>query len=444
MNRARDDILTIFHAGLDAVNPEKAVKDHAALNGKILKLCDTFGRQQEYDLGEYKNIYLIGAGKASALMARGVKDILGSRISGGVISVKYGYTAAVSGIEIIEAGHPLPDENSVKAAEKVLETVRGAGESDLIISLISGGGSSLLCLPPGPISLEDKRAVNDLLLRSGASIHEINSVRKHISCIKGGRLAAEAWPATVLNLMISDVIGDDPGTIASGPFSSDNSTFSCALEILEKYELILKAPGTVLDYLKKGAAGLIDENPGQDSKFFGKIQNLIIASGVTALEAAKKKAITLGYNAIIISSGISGDTGKAASLHNDIAREVVASANPVPPACILSGGETTVKVKGRGLGGRNTEFVLHSAKHIAGLKNITLASIGTDGTDGPTDAAGAFADGNTVNRASALCLDVAEYLKKNDSYSFFKELADLIITGPTNTNVMDIRIILIS
>ncbi|MDI9424014.1 MAG: glycerate kinase, partial [Spirochaetota bacterium] len=389
-------------------------------------------------------IFVLGAGKATALMARAVEELLGDRISAGLISVKYGYTTSLARIETIEAAHPVPDEKGRRAAERILDMATGAGAGDLIISLISGGGSALLPLPAPPVTLEEKRQTTNLLLKSGASIHEMNAVRKHLSLIKGGNLARAAHPATVINLMISDVVGDDPDVIASGPLVPDASTFAEALSILERYGIADSVPASVLDRLRDGVKGLLPENPKVGEECFSGGTGIVIASNILALEAARSRAKSLGYTPVVLSSLIEGDTREAAMFHAAIAREMVASGNPVSaPACLISGGETTVEVRGKGLGGRNMEFALQSAILLDGTRGICVASVGTDGTDGPTDAAGAFADGRTVRRAMAIGLDAGKYASENDSYHFFERLGDLIVTGPTNTNVMDVRIIMV-
>ena len=299
-------------------------------------------------------------------------------------------------------------------------------------------------LPPENISLEDKRNATDLLLKSGANIHEINTVRKHISLVKGGNLARAVFPATVINLMISDVVGDNMDVIASGPFVPDDSTFPEALDIIKKYKLEDRIPVSILNYIRNGIKGEIKENLKQGDEFFNKITNYIAASNIIALQSAREEAEERGYNTIILSSLFQGETENLARMHTEIAREVMLSSNPVSkPACLISGGETTVTIKGNGLGGRNMEFVMQSALLINGYENLMIASIGTDGTDGPTDAAGAIADGHTVERTKKMGINIMDYIQNNDSYNFFKQLGDIIITGPTNTNVMDIRIILV-
>jgi hydroxypyruvate reductase len=449
---ARQDLKKIYQAAIEAVNSEKAIHDNLRLKNNILEVYAGDKPIKAFDLDGFKKIFVIGAGKATASMARAVEDLLGSRIYAGCICVKYGHTRNLSVIETIEAGHPLPDENSIAGAQRIKHLLESASADDLVISLISGGGSALLCLPPENVTLEEKKKVTDLLIKSGAAIHEINAVRKHLSCVKGGNLAKAAHPATVLNLMISDVVGDRIDTIASGPFVVDTATFSHALGVIGKYNLIRKIPPSALAHIAEGANSEMRQDTCQTNAAQGdtpslmhKITHLIIASNIICLEAAKKKAIELGYHSLILSSAIEGDTRTAAAWHAQIAREVLSSSNPVPmPACIISGGETTVRVEGEGKGGRNMEFAMQAAPFIAGFKNLMIASIGTDGTDGPTDAAGAVAHGFTLKKAAGRGIDINEYMRNNDSYHFFKLLEDLIVTGPTHTNVMDIRIILVS
>ncbi len=444
MSKVREDLSDIYLKGIEAVNPEKAIKNHVAVSGDTLTLKREGEPFMSYDLNNFERIYVVGGGKATAPMAWAIEDLLSDRISEGCVSVKYGYTVDLDRTSVIEASHPIPDSNGVKGAGTILSILEKAGEKDLVISLISGGGSALLPLPPDTVTLEEKGKTTDLLLKSGASIHEINSIRKHLSRVKGGNMAKAAYPAAVINLMISDVVGDNMDVIASGPFVPDDSTFKSAMDILTRYELIKKVPGNVRDYIEAGVEGKVEENPQAGDPLFERITNCIVASNIIALRAARAEAERLGYNALILSSLIEGDTGDVAYWHSRIAREVLMSSNPVPaPACIISGGETTVKVTGTGLGGRNMEFAIRSAGLIHGIEGLTMASVGTDGTDGPTDAAGAVVDWETVSRAESRDLDMDSYMANNDSYHFFKELGDLVITGPTNTNVMDMRFVLV-
>ncbi len=442
MKKIHDDIRSIFSRAILAAHPVKTLHDILTVKNGILNISGR-GPDLRYDLSRYTRIILCGAGKASASMARGIEDVLGNAVSGGIVVVKHGHTDTLSRIQLHEASHPVPDESCVSGAQKLFQLAGDAGAEYLIIAVISGGGSSLLALPAGKITLEDKRTATDLLLRSGASIHEMNTVRKHISQIKGGNLARAAFPAAVLVLSISDVVGDNPDVIASGPFTPDTSTYSEALDVIKRYDLYTDMPDSVLAHLELGASGNIPETPKPGDPVFSNVQNRIIASNIVSLEAAREEALRLGYNTIILSSAIEGDTADTAAWHAAVLHEVLASSNPLPrPCCILSGGETTVRVKGTGLGGRNMEFALHMARHLRGTADAAAGSIGTDGTDGPTDAAGAIADGTTVDRGNAKGLDIREYADRNDSYNYFDALGDLIRTGPINTNVMDVRVLI--
>jgi hydroxypyruvate reductase len=322
--------------------------------------------------------------------------------------------------------------------------VSDAGEQDLVICIISGGGSALLAAPAGDISLKDKQEVTQLLLDSGATIHEMNTVRKHLSRVKGGGLARLAHPATVVSLILSDVIGDDLDVIASGPTVPDSSTFQHAEQILHTYNIWDRIPIAVQKHMEKGVKGEIEETPKPGDTAFQKDSWELVGTNLQALTAARREAERLGYHTIILSGMIEGETGEVAKVHTAIAKESARSGNPLsPPLCLLSGGETTVTIKGKGKGGRNQEFVLAAALAIEGEKNMVVLSGGTDGTDGPTDAAGAIADGDTLTRARAKGLDPWDHLQRNDSYPFFESLDDLLMTGPTRTNVMDVRIMLI-
>jgi hydroxypyruvate reductase len=434
----REDIKAIYSKAIEAVDPYKAVRSSLIREGNILRLKSG----AVFSLSDIDNIYVVGAGKATAPMAKAVEDILGDSISQGVIAVKYGYRENLSHIALREAAHPVPDENGLKASQEIIDLLGKAGEHDLVISCISGGGSALLPYPVEPITLAQKQDLTQKLLKSGASIKELNVVRKHISRTKGGNLALAAYPATVINLMMSDVVGDDMDIIASGPFVPDESTYMDALSILQRYNLVKEVAPSIIHHLKKGVGGEIPETP-KDKHIFEKVHNSIVASNIIACMAAYTKACELGYNSIILSSMIEGDTAQCAGFHSAIAFEVIKTDNPVKrPACIISGGETTVVVKGNGLGGRNMEFAMQIARLIEGLP-IAAASVGTDGTDGPTDAAGAVSDGTTVKKAQKLGLNIDEYINNNDAYHFFDTLGDLIKTGPTNTNVMDVRIIIV-
>jgi hydroxypyruvate reductase len=438
--QARGNARLIFRAGLEAVDPVRAVQKYLRREDNRLVVGE-----KTYDLKKYDGVYIIGAGKASAAMAQPVEDLLGDLLEAGLVNVKYGHSRPLRHISINEAGHPVPDEASLRGTERILQLLRQTGERDLVLFLISGGGSALLAGPAEGLTLEDLQRVTQRLLESGATIHEINAIRKHISRVKGGQLARLAHPSSLVSLILSDVIGDNLDSIASGPTVPDSSTFKDCLDIIEKYGLADKIPEAVLNHLKKGARGDIKETPKPGDPVFEKTQNVIIGSNIQAVEAARIKAEALGYNSLILSKFVQGETREIAKMHAAIARKVLAHGHPVPrPACLVSGGETTVTIRGRGLGGRNQEFALAAAIEIDGLEDVVVLSGGTDGTDGPTDAAGAIADGTTVRRAKALGLNAGHYLQENDSYHFFRPLGDLLITGPTLTNVMDLRVILVS
>jgi len=439
LQKTRDDAVAIFHKGLEAVAPDAAVRRYCRRDGSRL----TIGNQS-FQLDSFQKIFVVGAGKATAPMAATLEELLGDELTEGVITVKYGHTAPLSKIETVEAGHPVPDANGELGSEKILAAAKAAGENDLLVCLISGGGSALLPRAAAGVSLADKQETTRILLACGATIHEINMLRKHLSVIKGGQLAVAAAPATVVSLILSDVVGDDLDAIASGPTVPDNSTFADCLHILARYGIADRLPKPVFDYLVKGSNGQVPETPKAADPVFDKTSNLVIGSNIEALLAAEKEAVRRGYTTQVLSSMIEGETADVARVHAAIAREIVKTGHPVkPPACVLSGGETTVTLKGDGLGGRNQEFVLCVVADIAGERPVVILSGGTDGNDGPTDAAGAIADNTTLQRAVAAQLSVAEHLAKNDSYHFFKALSDLLITGPTNTNVMDLRIVLI-
>ncbi|MBI5584741.1 MAG: glycerate kinase [Deltaproteobacteria bacterium] len=371
--------------------------------------------------------------------------MLGHRIRQGLVVTKYGHGRKLRNIRVVEAGHPVPDRAGLQGAGEMISLLEQAGEGDLIIFLTSGGCSALLPAPAPPVSLKNKQQLTGLLLRSGASIHEINTVRKHISLSKGGRLAQAAWPATVINLIVSDVVGDRLDSIGSGPFVPDPSTFREAWAVLEKYRLIPKTPAAVINRLKKGLAQTVEETPKPGAPLFQRVTNLILINNRQALTAATARAKSLGFKPLLLTSQIEGEARTLAKFYGAVAREIHQSGHPVrPPVCLLAGGEPTVTLKGRGLGGRNTELALAVALEIKGLPGTVFLSAGTDGTDGPTDAAGAWADGRTCARALKKGLSPERYLAANDSYHFFQEAGGLLITGPTGTNVMDIHILLIS
>jgi hydroxypyruvate reductase len=436
--RLRNNALAIFQAALKAADPVQAVLSHLRRDRETL-----IAGKRRYPLRGFEKIWVVGAGKASAAMALAVERVLGPRIAGGVVCVKYGHGAPLKRVSVHEAAHPVPDQAGVAGAARIVEVAGNAGPRDLVIGLISGGASALTPLPAEGISLEEKQVTTKLLLECGASIHEINTVRKHISAFKGGRLAERAAPATLITLMLSDVIGDSLDVIGSGPTVPDESTFGTARAILARYGLLPKLPQAVLRRIEEGFEGLVEETPKRGDPVFRKTHNLVVGSNRLAVDAAAKKARALGYRTLVLSTFIEGETRDVARMHAALLKEVRASARPVkPPCCLISGGETTVTIRGAGLGGRNQEFVLAAALDLDRMPDVVVLSGGTDGTDGPTDAAGAIADGATLQRARDAGLDARDYLARNDSYRFFDALGDLIKTGPTRTNVMDVRLLL--
>jgi len=439
LDRLRHHARKIFDAALDAADPRKAVQRHLELDGNNLLV----GPDLSINLDDFERVIVVGAGKASAPMAGALEDLLGDRIEGGLICLKYGHALPLKRVSVVEASHPVPDRAGEEAAARIIGILESAGEKDLVISCVSGGGSALLPRPAA-VTLEQKQALTRKLLAVGADIHEINTVRKQLSLTKGGNLMRAAYPALVVNLVISDVIGDDLGTIASGPFAPDGSTFEDALEVLRRHGLLDEVDDEIIARIEDGVAGKIRENPREGDKIFSRVHNLILASNIICLNAMEVQACELGYGTLILSSSIAGDTSPAAHFHGAVAEEIHATGNPLtPPACLLSGGETTVKVTGDGLGGRNQEFALALVRTAARLPNTLFLSAGTDGTDGPTDAAGALVDSLSLARAISMGMDPDEYLRRNDSYHFFEKLGDLIVTGPTLTNVMDVRIVLV-
>ena len=435
----RRDAEQVFRAGLVAVDPAAAVRRHCRRERESLIIDG-----QCYPLSRYRRIVLLGAGKAGATMAQAMEDLLGDRLDQGLVVVKYGHLAPVRKVTLLEAAHPIPDQNGLMAARTMLDLAQQADEHTLVIYLVSGGGSALMPLPVAGVSLEDKQHTTRELLACGATIHEINALRKHLSAIKGGQLARAVFPATLVSLILSDVIGDDLETIASGPCVPDTRTYAECLEILDKYQLFDRLPQSVLAHLRKGVAGEVPETPKPGDKVFERTANLLVGNNYVALDRARQTAAALGYNVLILSSSMEGETAVVAGTHMAIAREILKTNNPLPcPACLLSGGETTVTIRGKGLGGRNQEFALAAAEQMPAEGQVVLLSAGTDGTDGPTDAAGAFADTSTRARAEGLGLDLRASLAENDSYHFFEQIGDLFKTGPTNTNVMDLRLVLV-
>lgn len=428
----------IFSAGLKSADPFAAVRRYVEIDNDRLIIS---GRN--YDLAGIRRVLLVGCGKAAARMALALEQMLGSRISAGVVVVKYGHGVSLQRVKVVEAGHPIPDQAGVDGARHVYDLVANATAMDLVFMVISGGGSALLPLPVEGLSLADKQNTTEVLLASGARIQEVNALRKHLSRLKGGRLAALADPAQVIALVLSDVVGDELDAIASGPTAPDTTTFQDCLEILRRHHLQGKVAPAVFTYLLRGARGEVGETAKPGEEVFNKVQNVIVGSNRLALAAAQARAQALGYRTHLLSSAIEGESRNVATSHIGCLKEMLRYRPSVDKRiCLISGGETTVTIRGDGLGGRNQEFALAAAIAAAGLENMVVLSAGTDGTDGPTEAAGGIIDGATVSRGTALGIDAGEFLARNDSYHFLRATGDLLITGPTFTNVMDLQIIL--
>lgn len=397
-----------------------------------------------FDISKFHRLFIVGAGKASGAMATALEDLIGDRISDGLVVVKDGHRTRTRRVRQVEAGHPVPDERGLAAARDLLDLLKSADHDDLVIFLISGGGSALLPAPVLPITLAEKRALTRLLLDAGATINELNAVRKHCSEIKGGRLAQAAAPASVLSLILSDVIGDPLDVIASGPTAPDPTTYADALAVLDRFQLRDRAPRSVVSHLERGARGEITETPKTDDPLFSRVTNLVIGNNSVIVEAAVRKAEALGYRPFLLTQHLQGEAREAAREFAARAAAIQSQGQPVPPpACVVSGGETTVTVRGRGRGGRCQEFCLAAALAIEGMRDVVVLAAGSDGGDGPTDAAGAIADGGSLERGRGEGLEARELLDSNDSYRFFSTVGDLIVTGPTLTNLLDLYLLLI-
>lgn len=429
----RQILYDIFYHALQAVLPYEKVKERCR---DILL---------SYEQGKFNRLIVIGFGKAACPMAKAMEDFSLDLLGTGIVITKYNHCNKynLEKIKVFEAAHPVPDENGLKGTDAIIRLLKSADEYTLVVCLISGGGSALLISPYEGVGLNDKQKITELLLKAGANIQELNTVRKHISRVKGGRFAEIAYPARIISLILSDVIGDRLDVIASGPTSPDETTFQDALSVLEKYNLTKIASSPIIDMIQKGMHGLISETPKKGNPIFKRVENIIIGSNTIALAAAKKKAEELGFDAEIVSAEITGEAKEVGKWLAKKAIEVKNKKSSGRSVCLISGGETTVTVKGDGLGGRNMELALSFALEIEGIDGITLLSAGTDGTDGPTDAAGAIVNGETIRKAKFLGIDAEEYLKNNDSYHFFERIECLFVTGPTGTNVMDIQIVVI-
>jgi glycerate 2-kinase len=438
-------LVEIFNAALAAADPYNAVLNAASIERDQLLIGEA-----KYDLAAFDRIIVVGAGKATARMALAVETLLGDRITAGLIVVKDGHTAPLKMIEQVEASHPVPNRAGIAGAQRILNLARDADEKTLVIGLISGGASALMIAPVEGVTLQDKQDATQLLLNAGADIFELNAVRKHLSSVKGGKLAQATFPAQLVTLIVSDVIGDPLDVIASGPTSPDNSTFADAWAVIEKFRLQKKLPPRVADHLQRGIAGKVPETMKANDASLAKTRNVIVASIRQALAAALEKSAQFGFSPKTISDTLQGEAGDAARYLAKVARAELAAMQTSERHCLLCGGETIVTVRGNGKGGRNQELALVFALEIDGLRGVSMLSAGTDGTDGPTDAAGAMVDGETASQARKLGIDSLGYLANNDSYAFFQQFDNAtgahshFKTGPTGTNVMDIQIVLLT
>nr|WP_049893430.1 DUF4147 domain-containing protein [Halogranum salarium] len=427
---AHETALACIEAGIDAAHPEQVVHDSVSLDGDTLTI-----RETTYDLTDYDRILVVGGGKAGGGVTTALESVLGDRISGGVVVTRD--PEETEYVDVVVGSHPVPNEAGVEGARQILELLADADERTLVLGVITGGASALLAAPADGISLADLQQTTTDLLESGAEIDEINAVRKHLSAVKGGQLAREASPATVAGLVLSDVVGNDLSVIASGPTAPDDSTFAEALDVLNHYGI--DAPQSVRDRLESGVAGDVSETPRADDPVFERVRNYVLADGFTALDAAQSVATARGYETCLLSSRIRGEAREAAKSHVAVGEEVVATGNPVEtPAVILAGGETTVTVRGDGSGGPNQEFALAAALEL-GESGTVLGAVDTDGRDGGVDVAGALVDGETVDDVTA----AREALATNDAFPYLDERGAIVRTGPTGTNVNDLRVLVV-
>ncbi|MCD6530363.1 glycerate kinase [Candidatus Bathyarchaeota archaeon] len=429
-------ILDIIEYALEAMDPRRRVRKLLSIDDGRLKVGEL-----EYELSGIGDIYVLGAGKGSVFIAEALEEILGDRIKDGIVVEKRGQGKKLRRIKVLEASHPLPDRDGYEAACSVVDLAKEATERDIVFFCLAGGASALLPLPADDITLEDKIKVTDMLLKCGARIDEINAVRKHISAIKGGRLAKYIHPAEIINLIIVDEVAGLPW----GPTVPDKTTFQDAVYTLKKYGLYDKIPSSIKNYLERGLRDESLETPKQSDFREIKLHNFILGNAEMVCEAADEKAKELGLNSMILSTMIEGESKEVGTVLAGIAKEIAKNRRPVnPPCAVISGGETTVTITGEpGEGGRNQELALSFSLMVDGSKRIVAASVATDGTDGPTDIAGGIVDGYTVKRAEELGIDIAEHIAKHDSSHVLKKLNDAVYTGPTGTNVMDLRVFIV-
>jgi hydroxypyruvate reductase len=431
----RAAIVAVLEAALDAVDPYQATLAVLRRDDDTLLVAG-----QSYDLRRYRRVLVVGAGKAGAPMSQAIEHVLRDRLSAGLVVVKTGHGAPTQRIEIVEAGHPRPDEAGVAAGQRILALANDAGSDDLVIALISGGGSALFVAPAEGLTLADKQGMTEALLASGATIHEVNCLRKHCSRVKGGQLARAVAPATLITLALSDVVGSPLDVIASGPTVPDATTWDDAWAIVRRYDLAGKLPPAVLNRLEDGRAGRIPDTPKTGDPAFATSRTLVIADNRVAAQAAAQAAAQLGYHPLLLTTYLEGEAAQVARVVVALGREVLDSGGPVPaPACLILGGETTVTLGSTpGKGGRNQELALAAAIALAGDPDITVVSLATDGTDGPTDSAGGIADGGTIARGRSQGCEPESYLHGHNAYPFLAATQDLLLTGPTQTNVNDL------
>lgn len=443
----RHCLLDIFTAGIRAVAPDSALKRHVRLErsaqGRVLHVAEKVFPLDTLD-GHSRRLIVLGAGKGAAPMAMALEALLGDDIYAGHVIVKYDHALPLTRIRLSEAAHPVPDAAGERAALQLLDLARSAQADDIVICLFTGGASALTPAPCPGISLADMQATTALLLGCGATIHELNAVRKHISCFSGGQLARAAQAATVISLIVSDVIGDDLDVIASGPTAADASTYADCLEIIHIYALAEALPDAVLSHIQDGCRGLHPESPKADDPLWDNVHNCLVATLPQALQAAADKAAAWGFVPHILGHEMCGEARDSATALIHRARQYAQECTPASrPLCLLAGGESTVTLRGTGLGGRNQEMALAASLALRDVPNICALFAGTDGTDGPTDAAGGYACGETLDLAAAQGLDAQHFLDNNDSYPFLTRCDRLLKTGPTRTNVMDMAIILV-
>jgi len=436
--RRREQILRILRAALHAVDPYEAVRTHLRWSEEGLRLGATAYHVRQ------GQVIVIGAGKAGGPMSLAIEESADDRIRDGVVVVKYGHGAETQRIRLREAAHPVPDTAGLQATAEILRITRNLACDDLVLCLLSGGASALLVQPVAGVTLADLQHTTELLLRSGANIREINTLRKHLSQVKGGNLARHLAPARIISLILSDVVGSPLDVIASGPTVPDPTTFAEAMEILQQYGLTHQVPRPVHAHLTRGLHGTVPETPKPGDPLFDRTRSIVVASNEAAAQAAQEQAQSEGFNVLLLSTFVEGEARDVAKVLAAMAREIRHSGQPIPPpACLIAGGETTVTVRGKGTGGRNQELALAAAIEIAGMEGVYIAALATDGTDGPTDAAGALATGTTLSRGKAMGLNARSYLSNNDSYRYFAALGDQFLTGPTRTNVNDLTLVVV-